>query len=210
MLVGREGDLALGQRRVRGIAGRAEFFQFPGQGDDLFLRLALAGFQFVQPCRQRLAFLRAFGFLRREAFHLEHHRVNALVQEAIGIVQRIELALARGDGDFLLAQFHLRLLQGGLQIGLLAQPRGALLGRLGDMAVKFRQFHLQLGDLIFAAQNRGRRLAIGAAVQITAGVDAVTIQQFAAERHKVATRVTVLELRFRSRQIRRDERAGEQ
>jgi hypothetical protein len=41
-------------------------------------------------------------------------------------LQRLELAFARGDGHFLFAQFGLRLLQAGLQLGLLAQQRAAL------------------------------------------------------------------------------------
>ena len=47
-------------------------------------------------------------------------------------------------------------------------------------------------------------------VQITAGINAVTIQQIARRRDKIATRVAVLDLRRGRRQIGRDERAAQQ
>ena len=67
-----------------------------------------------------------------QAFDLEHDGLNLLAQQAGGILQRLELAFARGDGHFLLAQFGLRLLQAGLQFRLLAQQRAALAAGLLD------------------------------------------------------------------------------
>jgi hypothetical protein len=79
----------------------------------------------MQLRRQRAAFLQAFLFLRRQALDFKNHRLNFLVQQPVRILQRVELAFARGNGHFLLAQFRLRLLQAGLQFRLLAQQRAA-------------------------------------------------------------------------------------
>ena len=77
----------------------------------MFLRGAFARFEVVQTNRERFAFLQAFAFLRGEAINLEHDGLNLLTKQPRGILQRFELAFARGNGDFLLAQFRLRLLQ---------------------------------------------------------------------------------------------------
>ena len=70
---------------------------------------------FVGPGRQPGALLQAFLLLRGQALNLINDRVDLLVQQPLGILQRVELAFVRGDGDFLGAQFGLRLLQAGLQ-----------------------------------------------------------------------------------------------
>ena len=111
LLVRREGDLAFGQRSVRGIALPAEIFQFGRERRDLLLPGTFAGFEFVQLRRQRLAFLQTFLLLRGEALHFKNDRLDFLVQQTVGIFQRLEFAFARGNGDFLFAQFRLRLLQ---------------------------------------------------------------------------------------------------
>ena len=85
-----------------------------------------------------LAFLRAFLFLRGQALDFKNHRLDFLVQQPVGILQRVEFAFARGDGHFLLAQFRLRLLQAGLQFRLLAQQRAALAARLRDALLQLR------------------------------------------------------------------------
>ena len=92
--------------------------------------------------------------------HLEHYRFNLLIQQTIGILQRLELAFARGDGDFLHAQLRLRLLQRRLQFGLLAQKFAALLARALDQLLKFVQLRLQFGNLILAAKNGRWRFAV--------------------------------------------------
>ena len=53
-------------------------------------------------------------------------------------------------------------------------------------------------------------MRIAVAVQIAAGVNAVTAQQFAVQRDEIAAGVAVLDLRRRRRQIGRDERAAQQ
>ena len=74
------------------------------------------------------ALLQPFLFLRGQALNLINDRVDLLVQQALGILQRVELAFVRGDGHFLGAQFGLRLLQAGLQLGLLALQRALARG----------------------------------------------------------------------------------
>ena len=74
------------------------------------------------------ALLLPFLLLGGQALDLVNDGVDLLVQQALGILQRIELAFARGDGHFLGAQFGLRLLQAGLQLGLLALQRAPLRG----------------------------------------------------------------------------------
>ena len=86
-------------------------------------RALLARFAFAGLGRQRGALLQAFLFLRGQALDLINDRVDLLVQQALGILQRVELAFVRGDGHFLGAQFGLRLLQAGLKFGLLALQR---------------------------------------------------------------------------------------
>ena len=190
----RQRHLAFRERGIRGVALLAQIFQFARERGDLFLAGAFARFQFAQLRRQRAAFLRAFLFLRGEALDFKNDRLDFLVQQPVGILQRVELAFARGDGDFLLAQFRLRLLQAGLQFRLLAQQRAAAAAHLGDAHLDFRQFAVQFGDLVFAAENRSRRLGIAVAVQITAGVNAVPAQQIAGQRDKITARVAVLDL----------------
>jgi hypothetical protein len=72
------------------------------------------------PRGQDLAFLRALGLLRLEAVNLIDDGLDFLGEHARGIFQRLEFALARGDGHFLRAQFRLGLLQTGLQLRLFA------------------------------------------------------------------------------------------
>ena len=118
-------------------------------------------------------------------------------------MQRIEFAFARGDGDFLLAQFRLGLLQARLKFGLLRQQRAPLAAGLGHAFLEFRQLILQFRDLIFAAENGRRRFGIAVAVQITAGVNAVPAQHIAGQRDKIAAGMAVLDLRRGRGQIGR-------
>ncbi len=136
LLVGREGDLALGQCRVRGVARVPEIFQFKSQRGDLFLAGAFARFQFIQPGGERLAFLQTFLLLCGEALHFKHDGLDLLVEQTVGILQRLEFTFTRGDGDFLHAQFRLRLLQAGLQFRLFAQEFTALAARIFDELCK--------------------------------------------------------------------------
>ena len=138
----RERHLALGERGIGGVALLAQIFQFGRERGDLFLAGAFAGFQFVQLRRQRAALLQTFLFLRGEALNFKNDRLNFLVQQPVGILQRVELAFARGDGDFLLAQFRLRLLQAGLQFRLLAQQRAAFAAHVGDAESGLPSVHL--------------------------------------------------------------------
>src|ERR1035437_7745013 len=119
LLVRRERDLAFGQRRVRHVARLPEIFQFFGQRGNLLLSGAFTRYEFVQLGRERLAFLQTFLLLRGKTLHFKHDRLDFLVEQAVGILQRLELALARGNGNFLLTQFR-----------LLAQQRAALAARL--------------------------------------------------------------------------------
>ena len=82
-----------------------------------------------------------------------HHRVGLLEQEASRILQRVELTFARGNGDLLRAQFALRLLQAGLQRGLLAQQRFFAAVRNVDLVLQPGQLTLQPGDLILPAED---------------------------------------------------------
>ena len=120
-----------------GVALLPQVFQARGQRGDPLLAGLLARFQRRRPLGQRGALVVAFLFLRGEALDFVNDGVDLLVQQAAGILQRIELALARGDGDFLLAQFVLRLLQAGLQFRLLAQQRAALAAGLGHALLEF-------------------------------------------------------------------------
>ena len=106
---------AFGQPGVGGVALLAQAFQLRRQFRHLRLAGLLARFAFPGPGRQPGALLQPFLFLRGQALDLINDRINLLVQQALGILQRVELAFVRGDGDFLGAQLGLRLLQAGLQ-----------------------------------------------------------------------------------------------
>ena len=54
--------------------------------------------------------MQTFLLLRRKVLDFKNDRVNFLVQQAVGILQRVEFAFARRNRDFLFAQFRLRLL----------------------------------------------------------------------------------------------------
>ena len=96
----------------------------PSSADGQFRDLRLAGpfarFALVGLGRQPGALLQPFLFLGGQALNFINDRVNLLVQQPLGILERVELAFMRGDGHFLGAQFDLRLLQPGLNLGLLA------------------------------------------------------------------------------------------
>ena len=79
--------------------------------------------------------------------------------DALRILQRVEFALARGDRDFLRAQFGLRLLQAGLQRGLLAlqAPLRRLIRRPVPGAARRAS---EFGNLIFAAEDGGGAFAV--------------------------------------------------
>src|ERR1035437_2116100 len=160
LLVRRERDLAFCQGGIRLVTLLPEIFQFHRERGDLVLSGAFARFKFVQAGRERLAFLQTFLLLRGKTLHFKYDCLDFLVQQAVGILQRLELALARGNGNFLLAQFRLRLLQTGLQFRLLAQQRAALAARLGDEILQFVQFSLKFGNLVFTAENGTRCLAV--------------------------------------------------
>ena len=182
LFLGRERHLAFGQAGVGGVALLAQVLQSGGQ------RPRPATGRPVRAFRTRRAraasaarFCSAFLFLRGQALNLVNDGVDLLVQQALGILQRIELAFVRGDGHFLGAQLGLRLLQAGLQVrsARSAARRGLRLTSATSL-LQFRQRRLQLGDLVLAAQDRGRRLAVAVAVDIAAGVNAVPAQQLAA------------------------------
>ena len=210
LFVRREGDLALGQRGVRRIARLPEIFQLGGKRNDRFLSDAFAGFEIAQVCRQRLAFLQTFLLLRRETLDFKNHRLNFLMQQTVGVLQRLELAFARGDGDFLHAQLRLRRLQRGLQFGLLAQQFAPLAARVLDEFLQLGQLRLEFGNLVLTTKNGTGCLAVAALVQVTAGVNAVTIQQFAAHRNEIAACVAVLNLRRGGVKIGGNKRAAKQ
>ena len=158
LLLGRQRDLAFGQRRVGGIALLAQIFQFRRERGDLFLRRRVRALPSSPDLRrQRLAFLQAFLLLRGQALDFKNDRLDFLVQQPVGILQRVEFALARGDGDFLLAQFRLRLLQAGLQFRLLAQQRAAFAAASSaTRSCNSASSACKFGDLVFAAENGSR------------------------------------------------------
>ena len=78
-------------------------------------RLAFASFQSAALLGQPGPLLQAFLLLRGQALDFINHGVDLLMQQALGILQCVEFAFMRGDGDFLRPQFGLRLLQAGLQ-----------------------------------------------------------------------------------------------
>jgi hypothetical protein len=82
LFLGGQGDLAFGQRALAASRCLAQIFQFRRQAGDLFLGGAFAGFESFR----RAVRLRAFATLRapaRQAFDLEHHGLNFLMQQAV-------------------------------------------------------------------------------------------------------------------------------
>ena len=69
------------------------------------------------------------------------------------------------------------------------------------MLLQLGEFRLQFENLVFTAKDGRRCLAIAAAVQITAGVNPMTVQQITAQRYKITAGVAVLDLRGRRGQI---------
>ena len=94
--------------------------QQPSQLLDLRLAALFARFTLIGPGRQARALLQALLFLRGQALDFIDDRVNLLMQQPLRILQRVELALVRGNSHFLRPKFLLRLLQPGLKLGLLA------------------------------------------------------------------------------------------
>ena len=82
-----------------------------------------------------------------------NHSVDLLVQQALGILERVELALVRGDGYFLRAQFDLRPLQASLKLGLLALQGAFAAADFGHLFLQAGQCRAQINDLVLPAQN---------------------------------------------------------
>jgi len=140
----------IGQSRV---ALLAQALQLDGQFRDLRLAGPFARFALIGPGCQPGALLQPFLFLRGQALNLINNRINLLVQQPLGIVERVELAFMRGDGHFLRAQFNLRLLQPGLKFGLLALQGAFAAANFGHFFLQAGQGRPQVSDLVFPAQN---------------------------------------------------------
>ena len=153
LFLGRQGDPGFSHGRGGGVALPAQRFKAGVQIVQLPLQLPFVTLQFADPRRQRPALLLSFLFLRRQALDFVNDRVDFLVQHPPGILQRVVLAFARGDVDFLCAQFVLRLLQARLQRGLFAHQHSFAAARVADLILQAGQVPLQLGDLVFSSQN---------------------------------------------------------
>ena len=110
-----ERHFCFGQCRGGLIALLAHIFQSCSDVRGFLLLLTLAGFKLADLGGEGGAFLRSFLLLGGKALDLVDHRLDLLVEQSLRTLQRVELALMRGNGNFLLAQFLLRLLQPGLQ-----------------------------------------------------------------------------------------------
>jgi len=106
------------------------------------------------------------------------------MQQAAGILEGVKLALVGGDGHLARPQLRLGLLEAGLQFGLLALQGALPPARLGHPFLQGRQRGLQLGNLVFPAQNRGGFSRAVAAI-VAAGKNAGAAQHRAVQGHKV-------------------------
>ena len=79
-----------------------------------------------------LDFRRELETERGEALNFKNDRLNFLMQQPVGILQRVELAFACGNGDFAGTQLRLGLMKAGLQLCLLALQRSLLPARFSD------------------------------------------------------------------------------
>ena len=179
MLLGRERNFRFGERGGRRVAVLAEFVESGAELGDEFLGGLLAHFARGHLLGEGGALGVPFLLLRGEALNFVNDGVDLLVQDALGILQRLELAFVRGDGDFLSAQFSLGLLKAGLQRGLFALKHALAAADFRDLFLQDRELSLEFLDLIFAAENGRGSLAVAVAVDLTAGIDAVTVEQFA-------------------------------
>ena len=129
LLLGGQGHLALGQAGVGRVALLAQRLQLGGQASPP----ATGGPARALPASAARAaragaLLQPFLLLGGQALNFVDDRVDLLVQQALRVLQRVELAFVGGDGHFLGAQFGLGLLQAGLQLGLLALQRALARG----------------------------------------------------------------------------------
>ena len=100
-----------------------------------------------------------FVVLVGEGLDLVDDGIDALVGGKEGLAQGVEFALVGGDGEFLLAEFGLVLLEAGLDLGLFAE-QGAFVAAGGlDLILEAGELGLQFGDLVLAAENGGGALA---------------------------------------------------
>ena len=158
LVLGGQRHFGFRQRGIGRIALLAQGFLRSGQGGDAGLPIALARFQAGGLRGQPLAFARAFRLLRGQAVDLIDDGLDFLQEEAGRILQGVEFALAGGDGHFPGAQFGLGLLQAGLQLGLLAEQRAFAPADFGDVLLQGSRRAVQVGDLVFAAEDgSGRR-----------------------------------------------------
>ena len=201
LLFRRQRHPAVGQIGVRGIALLAQALQQSRQLLDLLLTNPLARFTFPGLSRQSGALLQPFLFLRGQALNLVDDGINLLMEQSLGILQRIELAFVSSNRHLLGTQFDLRLLQTRLQLGLLALKNPFGTADFRYLPFQLGQCPVQVSDLILPAQNGGRCFAITFAIMVTARVNAVPAQQLAAQRH-------VMERPVSSRATPRSRRPG--
>jgi hypothetical protein len=131
----------------------AQGLKLGGQTGHQPLAGLLPGLQLPCPGVQAGAFLQAFLFLRGQALDLIDNSLNLLLQQPLGILQGALFSFVRGDGNFLGAEFGLRLLETGLQFRLFALESAFAPADFSHSALQQRQRCAQLHDLVLASQD---------------------------------------------------------
>ena len=132
------------------------------------------------------ALLQPFLLLGGQALDFVNDGIDLLVQQALRVLQRVELAFVGGNGHFLGAQFGLRLLQAGLQLGLLALQRALAAADFGDLLLQLRPAAARSSAIwFFRPRMEAGALPSPLPLLAAAGVNAVPAQQLAAQGHVV-------------------------
>ena len=160
--------------------------------------------------REPFALRVALLLLRGERLDFVNDRVDAVVEILERGFERLELTLARGDGDFLRAQISLGLLEAGLQRGLLALERALLVADAVRLRLGLLNLRLESGNLVLAAQDGGRGFPVRSAAQGAAGENALAVEQIARERGEVVSSVARLPRRRGRSEVGDDARVAEQ
>jgi hypothetical protein len=182
LLVGGESDFRFSESGVCQFAIVTQLVEAVVELGDLGLQRGFMLLELANAGGERVAFLVAFVLLRGEAFQLVGDRLGFLIEGADGALQRIELALARGDGHFLRAQICPGLFEAGLKFRLLALQCALAATGFVHLLLQLSERTLQFRDLVFAGKHGALRLGIAACA---AGEDSLPREDFAGTSHEV-------------------------
>src|SRR5687767_13805405 len=131
-----------------------EMFQTGIELGDLRLERHIALLEFSNSGCERIPFLVPLLFLGGKPLQLVSDRFRFLRKRANRTLERVELALAGGDGHFARAQIGAGLFEARLQGGLFALNGALAAAGFSDLLLQGRERCLEFIDLVLTREDR--------------------------------------------------------